>query len=165
MCALTLFAESQSRGIHRGEADIKTKWCNKTMWEGESAISVHCNFREQSESAKEEGADEEKGWGFRTGRLSEGMTDGWCKGKLRRKWIRQSRAQHWTMSGVQRAPLEQQGGEVSCAFWQWHSTGATACSAPQPEPYVTGHSAAQLSPSNALRWRIAGHKTAGLQMT
>lgn len=46
---------------------------------------MHYNFREWSESAKEEQVDEEKDRGFKRGRLSGRMKDGWCKGDTKEK--------------------------------------------------------------------------------
>lgn len=46
---------------------------------------MHYNFREWSESAKEERVDEEKNRAFQRGRLSGRMTDGWSKGERKEK--------------------------------------------------------------------------------
>lgn len=54
----------QQRGTRRGAADIITKWRNKTEWKRErvSYFGSYCNSGEWGESAKEELADEEKGY-------------------------------------------------------------------------------------------------------
>lgn len=61
---------SVERGITEKKKPTEKQNGAKAMRERESAISVHYNFREWSESAEEERADEGKDRGFKSGRLS-----------------------------------------------------------------------------------------------
>lgn len=94
------------------------------MCERELAISIHCNLREQNESAKVESMDEEKDEWIKTGRLSGRMADGWCKGERNKKMNKE--CYRTALHNIQSSdgPLKQQGDETSYACWQWDSTGA-----------------------------------------
>lgn len=87
--ALSLFTascktQSQWRGNHSGEADIKTKWCNKTMRERQLFQCIIISESAVSQQKRRERM-RKKDRGFKQGRLSGRLTDGWCKGERREK--------------------------------------------------------------------------------